>query len=461
MKRAFILTSILALAACSTGGGGGSNANNNPRHAVTPGAIESNKEITNMTSEILVPKDGIGNPIVRGAHVPHYTRYNGKDYISYKLDDIKFNLAAGEGGEDAYFQFVLDRDGRIDKVNAQIGGPLVNGIVRDADTNGFNGAIFEFVVGNNTVLRVLDDGHITMDQLNAKLETLGYEPSDGRWDRIDQLWIFGKQSAEAGDENHLTYSDFGYFMPVNKQKNKALQNQAQLDLARLGNGLLDRPDDEHCTDCDFYETDLETATANALAAADYQMYAGGYAILNGERVETLNPTNGMSFTGKAIGRIYASVDADSHKSDYMAQYGLTDDSSLAHTLETADDAATLTFTDGTETLYMPFSNSGWYDVTVTRTGDNATIAFVEDTDNNDMLTEHNGLFVMQDTNPDGFNENGVVHMGYYGINTPSEAAGTIGWREEFGLTPLSGEGHEGDNPSLEHEFQAAYGMTKD
>ena len=454
MKRAFILTSILALAACSTGGGGGSNANNNPRHAVTPGAIESNKEITNMTSEILIPKDGIGNPIVRGAHVPHYTRYNGKDYISYKLDDIKFNLAAGEGGEDAYFQFVLDRDGRIDKVNAQIGGPLVNGIVRDADTNGFNGAIFEYVVDGKSVLRVLDDGQITMEQLNAKLEAA--DLSGGRWDRIDQLWIFGKQSAEAGDENHLTYSDFGHFMPVNKQKNKDITTQNQLDAAR--DGSLNR-DADH----DFYETNLETATANALAAEDYQLYAGGYAILNGERVETLSPTNGMSFTGKAIGRIYASVDADSHKSDYMAQYGLTDDSSLSHTLETADDAATLTFTDGTETLYMPFSNSGWYDVTVTRTGDNKTIEFAVNDDSHAMLdnTEHNGLFVMQDTNPDGFNENGVVHMGYYGINTPSEAAGTIGWREEFGLTPLSGEGHEGDNPSLEHEFQAAYGMTKD
>ena len=451
MKKAFILTSILALVACSTGGGG-SNDVNNPRHSVTQAAMASNKNITNMTSEILVPKDGVGNPIVRGAHVPHYTRYNGKDYISYKLDDIKFNLASDEGGEDAYFQFVLDRDGRIDKVNAQIGGPLVNGIVRDADTNGFNGAIFEYIVDGKSVLRVLDDGQITMEQLNAKLEAA--DLSGGRWDRIDQLWIFGKQSAEAGDENHLTYSDFGHFMPVNKQKNKDITTQNQLDAAR--DGSLNR-DADH----DFYETNLETATANALAAADYQLYAGGYAILNGERIATLSPTNGMSFTGKAIGRIYASVDADSHKSDYMAQYGLTDDSSLAHTLETADDAATLTFEDGTETLYMPFSNSGWYDVTVTRTGDDATIAFVEDTDNNDMLTEHNGLFVMQDTNPDGFNENGVVHMGYYGINTPSEAAGTIGWREESGLTPLSGEGHEGDNPSLEHEFQAAYGMTKD
>jgi len=451
MKRAFILTSILALAACSTGGGG-SNDVNNPRHSVTQAAMASNKNITNMTSEILVPKDGIGNPIVRGAHVPHYTRYNGKDYISYKLDDIKFNLASDEGGEDAYFQFVLDRDGRIDKVNAQIGGPLVNGIVRDADTNGFNGAIFEYVVDGKSVLRVLDDGQITMEQLNAKLEAA--DLSGGRWDRIDQLWIFGKQSAEAGDENHLTYSDFGHFMPVNKQKNKDITTQNQLDAAR--DGSLNR-DADH----DFYETNLETATANALAAADYQLYAGGYAILNGERIATLSPTNGMSFTGKAIGRIYASVDADSHKSDYMAQYGLTDDSSLAHTLETADDAATLTFTDGTETLYMPFSNSGWYDVTVTRTGDNATIAFVEDTGSNDMLTEHNGLFEMHDTTPDGFNENGVVHMGYYGINTPSEAAGTIGWHEQFGLTPELGEEHANDNPTLEHEFQAAYGMTKD
>ena len=458
MRKSLMFISIMALTACSTGGGG-SNDVNNPRHSVTQAAMASNKNITNMTSEILVPKDGVGNPIVRGAHIPHYTRYNGKDYISYKLDDIKFNLASGEGGEDAYFQFVLDRDGRIDKVNAQIGGPLVNGIVRDADTNGFNGAIFEYIVDGKSVLRVLDDGQITMEQLNAKLETENL--SGGQWNRIDQLWIFDKQSANDG-ENRLTYADFGYFMPVNKQKNKALSTQEELDLARLGDGALNRPDNPNCIDCDFYEENLDAAKAAALANADYQMYAGGYAILNGERIATLSPTDGMSFTGKAIGKIDASVGADHNKDVYTARYNLTDDnSSLAHTLETADGAATLTFANGTETLYMPFSNNGWYDVTVTKTGDNATIAFVEDTDSNDMLTEHNGLFVMHDTTPDGFNENGVVHMGYYGIDTPSEAAGTIGWHEQFGLTPELGEEHANDNPTLEHEFQAAYGMTKD
>lgn len=107
MKRFYILTSVLALAAC---GGGGHHSGSAPvRAAITPDseAAISNSAITSMVSEVLVASDGsVITPLLnRSGSV----QYNGKTYNSYRLDDVDFKF----GGEDSYVKFELDDSGKI------------------------------------------------------------------------------------------------------------------------------------------------------------------------------------------------------------------------------------------------------------------------------------------------------------------------------------------------------------
>ena len=104
MKRYIILTSVIALAACGGGSGGGGVPT---RQAVSDEAVQSNKKITSMASEILVGADGsiITPSMSRSSTV----RYNGQDYTSYRLDDVTFKM----GGEDSLVKFELDENGKI------------------------------------------------------------------------------------------------------------------------------------------------------------------------------------------------------------------------------------------------------------------------------------------------------------------------------------------------------------
>ncbi|MBR5355258.1 MAG: hypothetical protein IK122_03995 [Alphaproteobacteria bacterium] len=107
MKRYFILTSVLALAACGAGSGGGGIPSAAPaRVAIVAGspAAESNSAITSMASEVLVANGTAITPS-RSATAS----YNGKTYKSYRLDDVHFKMA----GEDSEIRFGLDSTGKI------------------------------------------------------------------------------------------------------------------------------------------------------------------------------------------------------------------------------------------------------------------------------------------------------------------------------------------------------------
>lgn len=105
MKKYAFLTSVLALAACGGGSGGGGVAPAPVRTAVSQDAINSNKAVTSMASEILIAKDGSGDRVARSPSVS----YNGKTYDSYRLDDVTFKLA----GEDSRLIFEVDGKGKI------------------------------------------------------------------------------------------------------------------------------------------------------------------------------------------------------------------------------------------------------------------------------------------------------------------------------------------------------------
>jgi len=108
MKKYFLLTSVLALAACGGGsGGGGVDIAPVTRAAMTSdsAAATSNAAITSMASEILVKDGSAIAPAARAGT----TVYHGQTYKSYRLDDVDFRMA----GDDSKIVFGLDNEGRI------------------------------------------------------------------------------------------------------------------------------------------------------------------------------------------------------------------------------------------------------------------------------------------------------------------------------------------------------------
>ena len=142
MKKYLILTSIFALAAC--GGGGGHSGSGTPtRAAISDAAITSNRNITSMASEVLVPKNG-GSVIARSGSV----NYEGNSYTSYRLDDVNFRVATG--ANDAFLRFNMDENGKIDSLVMNVGTPEAMSdqhmVRRSDDTADFRGIVYEYVV---------------------------------------------------------------------------------------------------------------------------------------------------------------------------------------------------------------------------------------------------------------------------------------------------------------------------
>lgn len=452
MKKLTMLTSCLALTACFGGGGNGVTGGTSDISRVTtlgPGAISSNSAVTGMKSEIVVANDGSGS-LARSA-----TRnYNGKAYTVYTLDDIDLKLADNSGG-DIYFNFKLDENGRIDQ------GSLITGVnpadatellkidlLRDGETTQFHGAVLEYVYNNKTYIRIADNGTIGYSDLVAMVTNADTSkiPADakanGRWDRMDQVWEMETTGNTAG----LQYSDFGYLKTANLVKDKAIADQADLAAARAGT----RTGSNHAEYANL-PNDNEDSVYAQLHSGDNFMFAGGYEINS-------TPTDSMTFTGTAHGKVYTSVTANSHKDDYKALYSMTSgDNAMA--FDTTH--AVLTFTPGstpTEELYMPFGTDGanFYDVTVTKTGETETFAFnkpdgvtiarkfEQDTNSNKPANATVGTAVSN------------VNIGYHGINTPAEATGTAAFSQVTTLNPLN----EGDVASREFNFEAAFGGKK-
>lgn len=451
MKKYAILTSVLALAACGGGGHGGGGvpeAELFARSGIISGDAKlSNNALTSMASAVVVAKDGSGSAVVRTSKT-----FNGKEYEVYTLDDVKFYIA--QDPRQGYFQFGIDENGRISTVEETLGA-VSDEIQRVGDTTRFNGPMFEYVKngGDNAKWRVLDNGSITIDDLNAIATEQGL--TGGHWNRIDEVLDIKTFGRDQG----LQFSDFGHFNPVYRTKNKNLTTDEMIADARAG--ILNRNDDD-----DKYHTDeeMEDEFRNS---QDYQLFAGGYAIKNGELVDTLEPTAGMAFKGTAHGRVYSSIQTKGtfagSRTTYLDAYGVehddgTDPNSALHPNKAGHDMAqnfttdnaTLTFNGTTETLTMPFSGAGFYDVVVTR----------DNMDDNTLAVQfNNGAGVPQrfqkEDSPDEVE--GVVKMGYYGINSPTEAAGVVQYRT---VKVLDGNPNADDYATREWEVQGAYGMKR-
>ena len=437
MKKITILMSAFVLAAC--GGGGSNHAGGSsvvpsgyvaPRPAVTSTVAASNAQITNLPSEVVVASNS-STPVSVVGSVS--TTSGGVTYTSYRLDDVKLFTAENlDTTGRSYVNLELNNDtGEIDAVKMMVGGEESSRIVR-ADGTTFAGPIFEYVPDGDdqAVFRVVDNGQ-NMDDLTA-LATAN-SLTGGHWNRVDERMVFGTHGKDIG----LQYADFGYFNPIYKSKNINLTSDAQIDAARAG--TLDRG-----SELDKKHSDEEF---NALLAGeDYQLFAGGYAISGTTMVDTLTPANNTSYTGEAVGRVYTTIKG-ANRDSYLAAWDVPtgpDGHDMAKAYTTS--AATLEIgADGTQRLNMPFE--AFYNVTVTQApgGADPTFDFAG--------TPSEAKYRMNE--PENINPEKTksdFHPGYYGVNTPVEAAGTARYYTEQEL---------GTGATREWEFQAAYGMKKD
>ena len=461
MKKYAILTSVLALAACGGGGhGGGSVVAPDALNArISDTAIASNQAITKMKSQVIV-SDRTSGDLSRHAS----TSVGGVTFTSYDLSDVKLYAADAEHTEDGYLQIGMDENGRIDRITMNI-GEVGAPVGRVGETNRFKGPIFEYVETgghDQAAYRILNSGQTAADlaDLKAQLIAQGKIHDGGHWNMVnEEMDVVTLGGDIDGNGTALQYADFGHFNPVYTSKYKNVDGLTDEQMAAARNGeSLGRGG----------ELDKIKSTADfdaEMAAEDYQLFAGGYAIQGTELKDTLDVPRSTEFKGKAIGRVYTSVSVDegafANNEDAEAARiaqaaaarggeGYSTDHDINKAFTTTE--ATLKIdADGKQTLEMPFYTHSsdpankFYDVKLVKKADGTYEAPVFTGTSTD--TRHNLYNALNEGNvkEESFNP------GYYGVNTVSEAAGTARLYSEEDL---------GDHVQREYEVQAAYGMKR-
>ena len=143
MKKYFILTSILALAACAGGSGGGGNgapgAITTPTDTLTAeqraAAIASNSQITDMNSFVVVGgTNPTINPNARAATTGVWQSDGG---VRYDLSDVEFKTASmlmnTDVDDNAVIKFQI-QDGEINGINLSLEGTGAAGMSSEGET---------------------------------------------------------------------------------------------------------------------------------------------------------------------------------------------------------------------------------------------------------------------------------------------------------------------------------------
>lgn len=370
MKKFFVLTSLLALAACG-GGSGGANPETGIR--VPDAAIASNKNVTSMASEILVAKNGGSPDIVRSSTIMR----DGKEYTAYHLDDAKFFT---NETTDEFLSFGIDDNGQINKLVwheiQEVNGQHVEEteeINRDGpDTNVFTENVQKYKVYannrwyytdslipreyskqeiKNAFRRAYNDGEITdsvFAEIDAYIDATDMTPIN--YVHHNVIDLHGKTLPE----NHkLRYSDFGYATILANENNQP------------GDGEGD----------------------------DSAPIFGGYEVKEIQNTENLHD---LTFTGKAVAAL-----GNDHQNGVQK-------------IETNNDATTLVVdANGKQTLTMPFNDYYTIMVEKPRNGD-STISWTGDTTIGYQLDSGQNV------------GNQRVNIKYYGDNSvPSEVVGGV------------------------------------
>lgn len=512
MKKYLLLTSILALAACGGGsGGGGSHGGSGApvfdipdgmRSAISTENVASNELVTKMKSEVVVADKG-GKSYLARASAP-IAGADGYTFTSYRLDDVKFFAADADTTNDGYLNLGINENGKIDSMYMVVGG---NGarpdqaIARDGETSTFKAPIFEYVM--DTKSGEVDFASQTPEELNtirnsnhwsqkgywnhntstnkyeywelgdeAVYRTVGVANYDaltalesskhlsgGHWNRTDEVMpvvTYGKDID--GHGTALQYSDFGHFNPVYENKRVYLNG---------GSGDVATGWTHDASKSGTYKENDKFA--EELAAEDYQLFAGGYAIKGNEMSQdrpSLDPVMGATYKGMAIGRVYTSMHFadgmnDEQRAPYLTAYGITGDGhDIAKKFTTYDATMKITQSDGkvVETLNMPFNKHAvgdkYYDIEIKQT--DGVVDHVNFTGDESAITSQyrlHGADSHWDMAHASFNP------GYYGVDTATEAAGTAAIRaSEYDAGP--DKSLTAGKAERDYEVQAAWGMKK-
>ena len=382
MKKALLLTSVCALAACGGGSSapisGGATAGTptdgrplTSEHYISADVRGSNQIVTSAASQIFIAKDGSSPIVIRSASP---VEINGKQYDEYTLEDIKFYPTGVKPGEEMYVRFLTDDNGRIDTLEQFDNGYELT-VTRDGENSIFAQHVYKYKIGDwhsDYFLAEITDPAELRAALEKQLDGKSYKDEilaqidSGEWEaqnHTEEIEMHGKHVGE-GKSKGLRYSDFGY--------------------------------------------DIMTESDNT---EDYSIIAGGYEVMNIPYTEIVGKN--MTFRGKAI-----ATGSYKYNNAWKQDHFTTGDNDTV--LEMEIDGETIT-----ETLTMPFKD--YYTVVVTKEGDESQIQF----------TDWKGA---ADSKLKFAQENDIVTndawIQYFGQNgKPSEAVGTITYEEESTYKP--------------------------
>lgn len=289
--------------------------------------------------------------------------------------------------------------------------------------------------GDQAIYRIVDTG-----QTKEQLDNLAHDFALGHWNRADEFMNVVTYGGDIGNGQQLQYADFGHFNPIYKTK-----------LVDLTDKVGDTWNSE---DAETPRTDEQIN--QYMNEEDYQLFAGGYAIQGTELKDSLDAPRGAEFKGKAIGRVYTSLQGGNRddRSNHFATYGITDTGQMddGHDISKAfvtQDATLKIDADGKQTLSMPFNTKAvgdrYYDVKIVQNA-NGIVENPEFTGDENAIDSQYRLYDALE-----HVQEKSVKMGYYGVNVASEAAGTAEIYSEHDLDGVV---------SREYEVQAAYGMKR-
>lgn len=419
MKKLAILTSILALAACGGGSGSGDGgvpivSNNNtsalgnielPTSRVSSTAATSNSSVTGMDSSvtnisemtsavesaigtdalnsIASDSDNISNVINRSASARHATlrapgHHTDKEKGAYLF--LEGGKRFKNWGHDKRRDFYREQPDMV-----RYWGKIFCGCNIDSYNEDQVLAIFDNDSNQTNWNNFYEQNHYREYTLgDVKFETM-ITPG-----QVDTMKFFVKEDGQiegiafaAGEGNTLEHIPNRWLSKIDRTTDNKFRTEDGADMEY----------NTYADDLNLRYTDF------GVIGIDYQgdhfdaPFIAGY---EDKKIITM-PEGETQFTGIAKGTVeYASGE----NNDY---------------LPIADNSATLTFNNGTETLHANFNN--WYEVSISKTGMNLDTQHTQD--------EH---FILNNENPtySYFNAN------YYGDNnTPSEATALFQYQEKI------------------------------
>ena len=472
MKKFYLLTSILALAACGGGSGGGGSNSGNPGNSallaqndiavihagtevqsgLTQAAVESNENVTNMLSQIGVSTSN-GSTINIGRSGSTF-EYNGQIYNSYDLSDVNFNLA-DEGLDEEGFKFVVDNNKKITHfyMTDETDFKVINGELYQESDNG------ELVVnnGNLQIQGSIPTATLTSNGNGTWTYTNTGNPSGNGIYTIDNEGNMFKLCGNTGCD--LEYDNVDAYLVYEDSEVKLADNTVQADGKTLSNYREYQVDEDgnvieimkfiRINDTDDFDA-LITAEDHSLKNAimtynsesrgnqiglrysdfgyfpmyqenedTHQMeivenykipFIGGYDV---KQIDTQNIANNATFTGKAIGHVIA-LSNDGEDTNLVGILALNSDASLR-------------FNPTTKTSVMQANFNNWYDVKYTKVGTNQGSVDFTNTTNKNIANTYR---LIGDNGEIASGRNGVAVSGedlrYFGDNNIArEAVGLI------------------------------------